>query len=87
LHDALFPKLARLLTAKVAVDQSDFFKALVNGGSQLNLISAELAKEHDLPITLLSKILAEGVDSRKLKVYRTTETSVRIIDSRGKEQT
>jgi transposase InsO family protein len=87
LHDALFPKPARLLTAKVAVGQSDFFEALIDGGSQLNLVSAELAKEHDLPITPLSRVLAEGVDGRKLKVYGTTETSVRIVDSRGKEQT
>jgi hypothetical protein len=53
----------------------------------LNLVSAKLAKEHDLPITPLLRVLAKGVDSRKLKVYRTTETSVRIVDSCGKEQT
>jgi hypothetical protein len=87
LHDALFLKPARILTAKVTVGQSDLFEALIDGGSQLNLVSAELAKEHDLPITPLSKILAKGVDGRKLKVYGTTETSVRIVDSRGKEHT
>jgi hypothetical protein len=83
----LYPKPTKLLTAKVAIGQSGFVEALIDGGSQLNLISAMLAKEHDLTVRPLPKLLAEGVDGKALKVYGTTEVAIRIRDSRGKEET
>ena len=46
-----------------------------------------LAKEHNLTVRPLLRLLAEGVDSKALKVYRTTEVAIRIRDARGKEET
>jgi hypothetical protein len=86
LHDALYPKPAKLLTAKVAIGQSEFMEALIDGGSQLNLLSVMLAKEHDLPVQPLPKLLAEGVDGNALKIYGTTIVAIKIVDSRGKEE-
>jgi hypothetical protein len=86
LHDALYPKPTRLLTTKVAIGQSDLIEALINGGSQLNLLSALLAKKQDLTVQPLPKLLAEGVDGKALKIYRTTQVAIQIRDSRGKEE-
>ena len=53
-------------------------EAIINRGSQLNLISATLTKECDLQVNPLLKLLAEGVDGGKLIVYRTiiVETTI-----------
>jgi hypothetical protein len=60
---------------------------MIDGGSQLNLMSALLAKEQGLEIDPLPKLLAEGVNGSELLVYGTTTAEVNITDSRGKKQT
>jgi hypothetical protein len=87
LHDALYPKPTKLLTVGVAIGLSEPVEALIDGGSQLNLLSAVLAKEHDLPVQPLPKLLAEGVNGKELKVYGTTRVAIRITDSRRKTET
>jgi hypothetical protein len=78
----LYLKLAKLLTVSVTVDPSPLLKeALINRGSQLNLMSALLVKEIGLKVTLLPKILAEGVNRSKLTVYSTTTAQLDITDS------
>jgi hypothetical protein len=64
----------------------DPVEALIDGGSQLNLLLALLAKEQDLIVSLLLKFLAEGADGKSIKVYRTTKVSIEIVDSRGKKE-
>ena len=60
---------------------------MIDGGSQLNLISATLTKECDLQVDPLLKLLAEGVDGGKLTVYGTTTVETTITDSRGRVET
>ena len=45
-----------------------------------------LAKELDLYVSLLPKIVAEGVSSTELLIYRMTITSVTITNLRGQVQ-
>ena len=69
----LYPKPAKLLTVSITVDPSPLLKeALIDGGSQLNLMSALLVKEIGLGVTPLPKILAEGANGTKLTIYGTT---------------
>jgi hypothetical protein len=59
LKEALYPTLAKLLTVSVTINLLPLKQeALINRGSQLNLISAFLVKEIGLKVTLLLKILA-----------------------------
>jgi hypothetical protein len=83
----LYPKPAKLLTVKYTVGSSQPQEAIINRGSQLNLMSALLAKEQGLEIDPLPKLLAEGVNGSELPVYSTTTAEVNITDSRGKNQT
>ena len=78
--------LARLLTVKATIRSSELMEAMIDGGSQLNLISATLTKECDLQVDPLLKLLAEGVDRGKLTVYRTTtvETTITNLHRRVK---
>jgi hypothetical protein len=87
LREVLYPKPAKLLTVSVTVDPSPLLKeALIDGGSQLNLMSALLVKEMGLKVTPLPKILAEGANGSKLTVYGTTTAQLDVTDSRGRVQ-
>jgi hypothetical protein len=59
---------------------------LIDRGSQLNLISAVLAKEQGLTINPLPDLLAEGVNGSEIPVYGTTTAGVTITDSCGRIQ-
>jgi hypothetical protein len=48
LHNALYLKLLRLLTVRASLSKALSLEALINRGSQLNLLLATLAKEQDL---------------------------------------
>lgn len=85
LHEAIY-KPPRLLTVEVAFGGRPGIEALVDGGSQLNLMSAVLAKELDLHVSPLPKMVAEGVGGVELPIYGTTTTNVAITDSRGRVQ-
>jgi hypothetical protein len=61
-------------------------QALVDGGSQLNLLSAMVAKEQNLQVDPLPSLLAEGVNGGNIPVYGTTTVTVLITDSRGKQE-
>ena len=87
LHDALYPRPSRLLTVQAVVGSSGAFEALIDGGSQLNLISAMVAKEQSLQVDPLPQLLAEGVNGSSIPVYGTTTAMTTITDSRGREQT
>jgi hypothetical protein len=87
LKEALYPTPAKLLTVSVTINLSPLKQeALIDGGSQLNLISALLVKEMGLKVTLLLKILAQGANGSKLIVYGTITASVDVTDSRGRVQ-
>jgi hypothetical protein len=87
LKEALYLTPAKLLTVSVTIDPSPLKQeALIDGGSQLNLISALLVKEMGLKVTPLPKILAQGANGSKLTVYGTTTASVDVTDSRGRMQ-
>jgi hypothetical protein len=87
LHDSLYPKATKLLTVKTAIRQSEPFVVLIDGGLELNLFLACLAKEQDLVVHPLLKLLANGVGGKAIKIYGTTLAPIRIVDSRGKEET
>jgi hypothetical protein len=61
-------------------------EALVDGGSQLNLLSAMVAKEQNLQVDPLPSLLAEGVNGGSIPVYGTTTVTMLITDSRGKQE-
>jgi hypothetical protein len=87
LKEALYLTLAKLLTVSVTINLLPLKQeALINRGSQLNLISALLVKEIGLKVTLLLKILAQGANRSKLTVYSTTTASVDVTNSRGRMQ-
>lgn len=58
--------------------------ALVDGGSQLNLLSIHKAKEHELRVASLPNVMAEALSGAEFKIYGTTEVTMRITDSRGR---
>lgn len=62
-------------------------EALVDGGSQLNLISVLLVKELDLVMEPLPSLVAEGVGGTNLSIYGTTTVDMTITDSRGRRET
>jgi hypothetical protein len=87
LKKALYLTLAKLLTVSVTINLLPLKQeALINRGSQLNLILALLVKEIELKVTLLLKILAQRANRSNLTVYSTTTTSVDITNSRGRMQ-
>jgi len=82
----MYPKPVKMLTVQVAIGQSEPIEALIDPGSQLNLLSAVTAKEQDLKVRPLPNLLAKGVGSGELKVYGTTRVAMSIKDSRGKTE-
>jgi hypothetical protein len=87
LKEKVMTKPAKLLTVKFAIGNSGLKEAMIDGGSQLNLLSAILAKEQGLQVNPLPELLVEGVGGFELPVYGTTEANVTITDSRGRVQT
>jgi hypothetical protein len=87
LCEVLYPEPMKLLTVKITVGSSSQTEALIDGGLQLNLISAVLAKEQGLTIDPLLELLAEGVNRSEIPVYGTTTAGVTITDSHGRVQT
>lgn len=69
---------------KAKVGDSDPIDALIDGGSQLNLLSANLAKEHDLTVEPLPSLVAEGLGGSEIKLYGLTVAKLLITDSRGR---
>jgi hypothetical protein len=87
LKKALYLTLAKLLNISVTINLLPLKQeALINRGSQLNLILALLVKEIELKVTLLLKILAQRVNRSKLIVYSTTTTSLDVTNSRRRIQ-
>jgi hypothetical protein len=83
----MYPKYTRLLTVRASIGDTSDVEVLIDGGSQLNLISALLVKELDLTVKPLPQMLAEGVNGSELPIYGTTDTDVTITDSRGHKET
>jgi hypothetical protein len=75
-----------MLTVKTQINRTNSVKALIDKGSQLNLLSLLVAKENDLDIELLLKLLAEGPNRSNLTVYRITLANVSITDSHRRVQ-
>lgn len=75
------------MTVKAAINSSASMEALVDGGSQLNLLSATLAKEQELSVDPLPQLGVEGAGGSQLPVYGITTCDVTITDSRGRQQT
>jgi hypothetical protein len=84
LKEKVITKLAKLLTVKFAISNLGLKEAIIDGGLQLNLLSAILAKEQGLQVNSLPELLVEGVGGFKLPVYGTIEANVTITDSRGR---
>jgi hypothetical protein len=87
LYAALYPKPVRLLTVQTTVGSSGPIEALLDGGSQLNLLSAIVAKEQRLQVDPLPSLLAEGVNGSSIPVYGTTIVRTTVTDSRGRKDT
>jgi hypothetical protein len=62
-------------------------ETLIDGGSQLNLISKSLAIEQKLPIDPMPELLAECANGSEMPVYGTTVADIAITDSRGRKET
>jgi len=62
-------------------------EAVVDGAAQLNMLSAKLAKEQDLVVEPLPEIIPKSPNGVGYTVYGCTFADVRIVDSRGREQT
>ena len=86
LQEALYPKQTKLLTTTVVVESSAPIEALIDGGSQLNLMSALLAKEQGLTVDPIPSLLAEGANGGEIAVYGLTTAAVTITDSHGHKQ-
>jgi hypothetical protein len=70
-----------MLTVKTQINRTNSVKALIDKGLQLNLLSLLVAKENNLDIKLLPKLLAEELNRSNLTVYRITLANVSITDS------
>ena len=83
LKEAMYSKPSPLLEVRVQIGQ-DPMTALVDGGSQLNLLSIHKAREHELRVTALPNLMAETLSGAEFKIYGTTEVTMKITDSRGR---
>lgn len=81
----MYQKPARLMTVQTCIGALEI-EALLDPGSQLNLLAPRVAKEMDLRIEPLPNLLAEGANGTGLTVYGTTVANVTITDSRGRVQ-
>jgi hypothetical protein len=73
-----------MLTAKITIGSSREKEALINLGSELNLLSNYLAKELQLPITLLTQFCAEAANGLEMSIIGATTVEVAITDLRGR---
>ena len=83
LKEAMYSKPSSLLEVRVQIGH-DPMTALVDGGSQLNLLSIHKAKEHELRVASLPNLMAEALSGAEFKIYGTTEVTMRITDSRAR---
>ncbi|USP74003.1 retrotransposon nucleocapsid protein [Curvularia clavata] len=83
LREAMFSKPSPLLTITVQIGQ-DPLEALIDGGSQLNLLSIHQAKDHDLTITPIPNLVAEALSGVEFEIYGTTEVTMKVTDTRGR---
>jgi hypothetical protein len=60
---------------------------LVNGGSQLNLISKTFVNEQKLELVLIPELLAEAANGLEILIYSITTADVTITDLRGRKET
>lgn len=79
-------KADRLLTLTIECNGKKA-EALIDSGSQLNLISALKAKELGLRVDPLESFAAEAANRSKMTVYGTTVADLAITDSRGVKRT
>ncbi|KAF2726431.1 hypothetical protein EJ04DRAFT_530282, partial [Polyplosphaeria fusca] len=87
LHELMFRSPAKLLTVSLALGGLEQVEALVDPGAQLNLLDAKLAKQKDLVVDSVPKLLAETVNGSEIPIYGTTSDMVTITDSRGNSRT
>jgi hypothetical protein len=71
----------------VTIGEADPVQAVIDGRAQLNVLSAKLAKEQDLIVKPLPKIIPKSPNGVGYTVYEYTFTDVRIVNSKGREQT
>jgi hypothetical protein len=86
LREVLYPKPAKLLTVQAAVGPSET-EALVDGGSQLNLISKTFVDEQKLELVPIPELLAEAANGSEIPIYGITTADVTITDSSGRKET
>jgi hypothetical protein len=82
----LYPKPAKLLTIQTVIKQSEV-EALINRGSQLNLINKAFINERKLKLRPIPELLAEAANRSEMQIYRITTADVDILDSRGRKET
>jgi len=71
----------------VQIGSSTGLKAIVDSGAQLNVLSATVAKEQDLVLEPIPEVIPLSPNGSGYTVYGCTIADVRIVDSRGREQT
>ena len=86
LKESLRGNPSPLLTITARIGISGPIKTLVDGGSQLNLISGYLAKELDLRVTPIPDLSAEGLGGSEIQLYGTTTVTMELTDSRGRSK-
>jgi hypothetical protein len=76
-----------MLTVQAHTDPSRPVTALIDPGSQINVITPKLAKEWDLEVESLPWLKARAANGDGMTVYGYTVANVHILDSRGRQQT
>jgi hypothetical protein len=87
LRDLLYPARSTFLSLATRIGNSEELKAIVDSGAQLNVLSATVATEQGLKIEPLPKVIPRSPNGSNYTVYGGTVADVRIVDSRGREQT
>jgi hypothetical protein len=62
-------------------------EALIDGGSQLNLIDKAFVDERKLELRLIPELLAKAANRSEMQIYGMTTADVNILDSRGRKET
>jgi hypothetical protein len=83
----MYPKPAKLLTVSITIESSPQKKALIDRGSQLNLISRRLATKQGLIVKPLPNFLAECANRSKISIQSITTADITITDSQGHKET
>ena len=82
LHNWLYSKKPELLFAEATVAGGKSMSALLDPGSQLNLISAIAAKDCNLKIKPLENVMADAANGSEITIYGMTMTEVSLKDLR-----